>query len=112
MFQCPGPGWRGAAANIRVSEDCAVAEWKVTVTVTVTAPAHSLCFLGRLLQQLTLQTTSTFPTHNIYSVLHTVSRIYSTLSQVSVYYIQYLPVTLFSAHNLVLLYLHYSSHSM
>ena len=62
-----------------MSEDCAVAEWKVTVTVTVTAPAHSLCFLGRLLQQHTLHTTSTFSTHNIYSVLLTVSLLYSTL---------------------------------
>ena len=86
-IQCPGPGWRGAA-NIRVSEDCAVAEWKVTVTVT--APTLFV-FPGAPAAAHTPDFTSTFPTHNIYSVLLTVSRIYSILSQVpTVYYIQYL----------------------
>ena len=112
-IQCPGPGWRGTAAHIRVSEDCAVAEWKVTVTVT--APTHSLCFLGRLLQQLTLQTLHPHSLHTISTLFYS-QYLYSTLQVTSIYCVLHSVSTSYSIQrsesNLNLLYLHYSSHTI
>ena len=75
-IQSLGPGWRGAA-NIRVSEDCAVAEWKVTVTVT--APTLFV-FPGAPAAAHTPDFTSTFSTHSVstrsvlvFYPLHTIS---------------------------------------